>query len=91
MKVQEVTYLSDYTISIKFEDGVSGTIQLNDLVEKGIFKVLQDKSLFAKVYTNGYSIAWSNELEIDATAIYSDLTGKHFGEILGPTFPHAAN
>jgi hypothetical protein len=40
MKVQEVTYLSDYTISIKFEDAVSGTIQLNDLAEKGIFKVL---------------------------------------------------
>lgn len=41
MKVQEVTYLSDYIISVKFEDGVSGTVQLNDLVEKGIFKVLQ--------------------------------------------------
>ena len=91
MKVQEVKYLSDYTISIKFEDGVSGTIQLNDLVEKGIFKVLQDKSLFAKVYTNGYSIAWSNELEIDATTIYSDLTGKHFGEILSPKLTHASN
>lgn len=91
MKVQEVKYISDYTISIKFDDGVSGTIQLNELVEKGIFKVLQDKSEFAKVYTNGYSIAWSNELEIDATAIYADLTGKHFGEILTPKLSHATN
>ena len=69
MKVQEVKYLSDYTISIKFEDGVSGTIQLNDLVDKGIFKVLQDKNQFAKVYKNGYSIAWSNEFEIDASML----------------------
>lgn len=76
MKVQEVTYLTDYTISVKFEDGVSGTVQLNDLVEKGIFKVLQDKIEFAKVYTTGYSIAWSNELEIDATTIYSEITGN---------------
>jgi Protein of unknown function (DUF2442) len=91
MKVQEVKYLSDYTISIKFEDGVLGTIQLNDLVEKGIFKVLQDKSEFAKVYTNGYSIAWSNELEIDATTIYAELTGKHFGEIFTPKLSHASN
>jgi len=91
MKVLEVTYLSDYTISIKFEDGVSGTIQLNDLVEKGIFKVLKDKNLFAKVYTNGYSVAWSNELQIDATAIYSELTGKNFGEILSPKLTHATN
>ena len=82
MKVREVKYIADYTISIKFVDGVNGTIQLNDLVQKGIFKLLQDKSEFAKVYTNGYSIAWSNELEIDATTIYAELTGKHILEIL---------
>jgi len=91
MKVQEVKYISDYTISIKFDDGVNGTIQLNDLVQNGIFKVLQDKSEFAKVYTNGYAIAWSNELEIDATTIYSELTGKHFVEILSPKLTHATN
>ena len=91
MKVQEVKYLSDYTISIKFEDGVLGTIQLKELVEKGIFKVLQDKNQFAKVYTNGYSIAWSNELEIDATTIYSEITGKHFGDIISPKFSYATN
>jgi hypothetical protein len=91
MKVQEVKYIADYIISIKFEDGVVGTIELNDLVQKGIFKVLQNTSEFAKVYTNGYSIAWSNELEIDATTIYSELTGKHFGEILSPKLSHATN
>jgi hypothetical protein len=91
MKVQEVKYISDYIISIKFDDGVYGTIELSDLVQKGIFKVLQDKNEFAKVYTNGYSIAWSNELEIDATTIYSELTGKNFGEILTPKLSHATN
>ena len=91
MKVQEVKYISDYIISIKFDDGVNGIIELNDLVQKGIFKVLQDKNQFAKVYTNGHSIAWSNELEIDATNIYSELTGKNFGEILSPKLSHATN
>ena len=91
MKVREVKYIAEYTISIKFDDGINGTIQLSDLVQKGIFKLLQDKSEFAKVYTNGYSIAWSNELEIDATTIYSELTGKHFGEILSPKLTHATN
>jgi hypothetical protein len=91
MKVLEVKYISEYIISIKFDDGVSGTIQLNDLVDKGIFKVLQDKNQFAKVYTNGYSIAWSNELEIDATTIYAELTGKHFGEIFTPKLSQSSN
>ena len=49
----------------------------------------QHKKLFN--LANGYSIAWSNELEIDATTIYSELTGKNFGEILSPKLSHATN
>lgn len=91
MKVKEVQYISDYTISVKFEDGVSGIVKLDDLIEKGIFKVLQDKDQFAKVYTTGYSIAWSDQLEIDANKIYLDITGKHFGEAMNPKFSYAAD
>ena len=91
MKVQEVKYLSDYTIRITFDDGVSGIVQLNELVEKGIFIPLQDKTQFAKVYSTGYSIAWSKELEIDANAIYAEITGKHFGESLHPASFYATN
>ncbi len=91
MKVQEVKYLSDYTITVKFDDGISGTVNLSDLVEKGIFRVLQDKKQFAMVYSTGYSIAWSEELEIDATAIYAEISGKDFGEIIHPTFSYATN
>ncbi len=91
MKILEVKYLNDYNISVKFEDGVSGTIQLNDLVTKGIFQSLQDKTIFAKVFTTGYSIAWSNELEIDALNIYSEITGKNFGEIMNPKLSYASN
>jgi hypothetical protein len=91
MKIDEVAYIKDYTIHIKFEDGISGSIQLNDLVQKGIFQELKDKSKFAKVFTNGYSVAWSNELEIDANKIYLELTGKNFGDIQNPKLSHASN
>ncbi len=91
MKILEVKYLNDYNISVKFEDGISGTIHLNDLVTKGIFQSLQDKTIFAKVFTTGYSIAWSNELEIDALNIYSEITGKNFGEIMNPKLSYASN
>jgi hypothetical protein len=91
MKVQEAKYLSDYTITVTFEDGISGTVDLSDLVKKGIFKVLQDKKQFAKVYSTGYSIAWSAELEIDATTIYAEISGKDFGDIIHPIFSYATN
>ncbi len=91
MKITEVAYIKDYNIHIKFEDGISGSIQLNDLVQKGIFQELKDKSKFAKVFTNGYSVAWSNELEIDANKIYLELSGKNFGDIQNPKLSHASN
>lgn len=91
MKISEVKYISGYDIRVTFDDGTSGIIHLNDLVEKGIFKVLQDKDQFSKVYTTGSSIAWSDELEIDATKIYLDITGKNFGDLKNPKFLYAAD
>jgi hypothetical protein len=76
MKLKEVKYVSDYSIEVVFDDGVRGIVHLNDLVEKGIFKVLQDKKRFAQVYATPSAIAWSDQLEIDALKIYFDLTGK---------------
>jgi hypothetical protein len=91
MKVKAVKYVSDYTIWVEFEDGASGQINLSDIVKKGIFCILQDKEKFEKVYTTGFSIAWSDELEIDATAVYLDITGKQFGEIIKSNFSYAAD
>lgn len=56
-----------------------------------IFEVLKDKAKFEKVYTTGYSIAWSKELEMDALSIYLDITGKHFGDISHSKFTYAAD
>ncbi len=76
MKVLDVKYLKDYRIHVIFEDGIEGDVQLNDLVQLGVFQVLKKQELFAKVYSTGYSIAWSDDLEIDANSIYSELSGK---------------
>lgn len=78
MKIKDVKYISGYTIWVCFEDGESGEIDLSELVKKGIFCVLQDTAAIRKVYSTGYSIAWSDELEIDATAVYLDISGKKF-------------
>ena len=76
MKVRGVKYVSDYTIHVSFEDGLEGNIVLDELVDKGIFSILKNKALFSKVYTTGYSSAWSEDLEIDSDTIYKDITGK---------------
>jgi len=91
MKVSVVKYLKDYMISITFNDGVIGTIDLSDLVKQGIFSVLKDKAQFSKIYTTGYSLAWSEELEIDVAEIYSEISGKNPGEFFNADISYATN
>lgn len=76
MRISEVNYIVDYRLQIKFEDGAAGEIDLVELVEKGVFQPLKDRKLFSKVYSTGSSIAWSDELEIDANTLYAEVTGK---------------
>ncbi|MDB5209592.1 MAG: hypothetical protein JWQ30_419 [Sediminibacterium sp.] len=91
MKVQDVIYKGNYSIQVSFDDGTMGIVDLSDLVQKGIFEELMDQSIFAKVYTTGYSIAWSEELEIDATAIYAELSGKNPADAFTSIPSHATN
>lgn len=76
MKAIGVEALPGYNINVLFDDGVRGVINLGELVSYGIFQTLQDEKLFSNVYTTGYSIAWSDELEIDALTLYAELLNK---------------
>ncbi|MFI5160619.1 MAG: DUF2442 domain-containing protein [Sphingobacteriales bacterium] len=91
MKVISVSARPDYKVQITFDDSVSGIIDLKGFVAAGIFSDLKDEQLFNKVYTNGYSIAWNDELEIDALTAYAEILGKKPEDILSLNFNHAAN
>jgi hypothetical protein len=81
MKATEVKAIGDYKIRVAFDDDVCGIIDLNYLTHKGIFRELRNPSLFAKVYTTGEAIAWSEELEIDALNIYAKIVNKEPSEL----------
>ncbi|HEY4325433.1 MAG TPA: DUF2442 domain-containing protein [Mucilaginibacter sp.] len=76
MKAKDVTALAGYKLQVTFDDGISGTINLAEFIQNGIFSSLKEEKLFNKVYTNGYSIAWSDELEIDALTVYTEILNR---------------
>ena len=91
MKIESVQYVDGYILRIKFQDGVEGDVDLSDLISEGIFKVLQDKNFFSKAYTTGYSLAWSEELEIDANNLYLEISGKELNDLEKKNPVHAPN
>jgi len=91
MKVTSVDALDDYKLQVTFDDGVSGIIDLRDFIKNGIFSVLEEKQFFDKVYTNGNSIAWNDDLEIDSLAVYAEILNKEPNDILNANFSYASN
>lgn len=91
MKAVNVIAMPGYKLQVTFDDGVSGAIDLKDFIETGIFSSLKDEKLFSKVYTTGYSIAWSDEQEIDAVSVYAEVTNKKPEDILAANLSYATN
>ncbi len=77
-KVIEVKPLSNFRIWVKFEDGTEGTVDLSDLVNKGVFQRLREKEYFESVYVDPetHTVAWPDGLDLCPDALYSEITGK---------------
>lgn len=91
MKVISVNPLPDYKLKVTFDDGVSGIIDLKNFIKNGILSALQNEASFKKVFTNGYSVAWSDELEIDSLAIYAEILKRNPEDILAENLKYATN
>ncbi|GAA4467417.1 hypothetical protein GCM10023093_23330 [Nemorincola caseinilytica] len=91
MKASSVQAMHGYKLMVRFEDGVSGEVDLRDLVENGIFRELKDVKKFQNVYINGSAIAWSDELEIDADNIYAEIVHREPSQLFRKLTHHATN
>ena len=74
----EVEARNGFRIWVRFDDGVSGEVDLSDLAEKGgVFKAWEDRKFFESVYidTDFGAVMWSEELDLCGDALYLDITG----------------
>ena len=83
----EVVAGRGYRIGVRFDDGVSGEIDLSHLVAMGgVFKAWEYRKFFEGVYLADYGVpAWGDGddvIDLDALQLYMDLTGKTVEELL---------
>ena len=79
----EVKPLPRYHIWLRYADGVAGEIDLSDLAGKGVFRAWDEPGYFSKVYiTSHRAIAWDDDIELCADALYMELTGKTVEEVM---------
>ena len=82
MRVTEVRVRKRFELELRFDDGVSGVVDLGDLAGDGVFSSWLDPGAFEDVSIgSGGELAWACGVDLCADALYLRLTGKMPEEI----------
>lgn len=60
IRVTEAEYRGDYRIFLKFNDGLSGEVDLSDKLWGEIFEPLKDQAFYKDFHLNEWTIEWKN-------------------------------
>jgi len=73
--------LPGYRLSVEFEDGIKGIIDLSDWKGKGVFSYWNDEeNFYAFELTKDRKIEWNEDIDMDPDAFYLELINKTFSE-----------
>lgn len=72
-----------YRIWLEYSDGVTGEVDLSHWVGRGVFTIWNEPGVFEKVYIACYgAVAWSDDIDLCPDALYLEITGKTFEELM---------
>ena len=77
--IVEVRHRGRYRVYIRFEDGLQGEIDLQDMIDfKGIFAPLREEREFSKVRVDSElgALVWPCGADLDPDVLYSKLSGQ---------------
>lgn len=78
MRVVQVEPREEFNIWVRFDEGTSGMIDLQDLAGRGVFDVWKDRRVFESVHINDAgAVEWPGEVDLCPDSLYLRLTGKH--------------
>ena len=81
-RITGILPLAGYRLSVEFEDGVAGTIELESELFGEVFEPLRDVALFAQVRLDEFGApCWPTGADLAPDAIYAQLTGQPISRI----------
>ena len=63
--VVSVACKEDYILSIVFDNGECGLLDMKPYLNLGVFKKIQDPSVFETVYVSFDTVAWESGADLD--------------------------
>lgn len=75
-RVRSVRQTGAYTLEVQFNDGLTGRVEMQQLVnspQAGVFAALADPSLFNRVFVELGAVTWPGGLDLAPDAMYDDI------------------
>ena len=68
----------NYTLWLRFDDGLEGHVYLGDLVSTQTFGMLCDQETFSRAAIDPISktVAWEGDIKLDPDVLYRDVVSK---------------
>ena len=81
--VTELRAERNYTLWLRFDDGLEGHVYLGDLIGTQSFGVLSDEEKFSRAAIDPISntVTWEGEVTLDPDALYRDVVSKAFAAL----------
>ena len=70
--IVKVTAGKEYVLSILFDNGESGTLDMKQFLDFGVFKQLKDHNAFKKVRVSFDTIEWESGIDLDPEFVYEN-------------------
>jgi len=80
-RVREVAALPDHRLSVRFVDGLTGTVDMSALIgspQAEAFARLRDRALFGRAFVELGTVTWPGELDLAPDAMHAAI--KEHGE-----------
>jgi hypothetical protein len=83
--------LQAYRLALTFDEGTTGSIDLSDLVGKGVFACWNNRTAFTQVQIGSSGeLVWGDKVDLCPDALYLKVTGKQPEEVFPTLRPEAA-
>ena len=71
--ITKVVANDDYTLTLTFDNGEVRLYDMKDLIHKGVFRILEDKSKFKEVYLDDMgAVSWDKDSSVDSNVVWDN-------------------
>ena len=89
MKITDAKPVDRFRVSLRFDDGTSGMVDLSHLAGRGVFRAWQREGVFEQLSISPVgALQWPGELDLCPDSLYLLMTGKSAVEVF-PTLQHS--